>query len=400
MRERRPGQTDYAGVARLGVSRADPAADQRTMGLHKRLSAAVVGVLVASAITIAPFASATTTQTYSADTISAVRDESQWILGAQLADGAIANYTDKVAVWPYLANYAAIGLARATKVTGDPSYLSAAWRWLTWYQSHETSAGFVTDYTISTDGVEVSTGDMDSTDAYAGTFLYAVWTAYRVKNDRASLKRLAPGVNGAVRAIEATLDGDGLTWAKPSYHVKYLMDESEVFAGLRAASNILSTLGDKSGSSRTAAEASGVKAGVGGLWNPVLQAYDWAVHADGTHQVTTWSTFYPDALEQTWAVAYGLTDSARASQLIGTFTQLHPYWDQPASIWYSNGSPQPVNYWPVVGWALDAAGQSAAAATGAASIRSGALNAGRAWPYTPGISGQLGVLVSGGPDLP
>jgi len=31
------------------------------------------------------------------------------------------------------------------------------------------------------------------------------------------------------------MDADGLTWAKPSWHVKYLMDQAEVYAGLVAA---------------------------------------------------------------------------------------------------------------------------------------------------------------------
>ena len=349
------------------------------------------------AATAAP---AITVPTVDPATVSAVRAEADWALGAQLADGAIAHYTDKVAIWPYLANFTSAGLVRATTVTGDQRYVAAAWRWLTWYQAHEAATGFVTDYTISPDGVETSTGDMDSTDGYAGTFLYAAWLAYNATGDRAAAGRLLPGIRGAVRAIEATLDTDGLTWAKPAYHVKYLMDECEVYAGLRAASRLLSTFGDKTGSQKASSEAARVKSAVAGLWNAVGQSYDWAVHADGVHQTTSWSTLYPDALEQVWPVAFGLTDSVRGSLLVTTFTQTHPNWDKPADYDLSNGTMQRVNYWPVAGWAMAAAGRTEWAATGAANIRSAEINAGRAWPYTPASAGELAILLTGAPTLP
>ena len=74
--------------------------------------------------------------------------DADWILKSQLPDGAIANYVDRQAVWPYLSNFAAMGLARATGVTGDRKYLNAAWSWLAWYQAHQDAQGFVTDYTV------------------------------------------------------------------------------------------------------------------------------------------------------------------------------------------------------------------------------------------------------------
>jgi hypothetical protein len=338
--------------------------------------------------------------TYSPDVVSAVKAEADWTLGAQLADGAIAHYTDKVAIWPYIANFAAAGLVRAGTVTRDPRYTAAAWRWLSWYQAHENQQGFVTDYTVSVDGLEQSTGDMDSTDAYAGTFLYTTWLAYKTTGDIVSLRGLLAGVRGAVKAIGATTDADGLTWAKPAYHVKYLMDQAEVYAGLRAASRLLSAVGDAAGSRNANTQAARVKTAVAGLWNAARGSYDWAVHDTGARQTTDWSVLYPDALQQTWAAAFGLTDTTRASQLTSAFVQAHPNWAAPTSSDLTDGRLQAVGYWPVAGWAMDVAGKSEWASTGAASIRAGALSAGRAWPYTPASAGQLAVLLSGGPDLP
>ena len=324
--------------------------------------------------------------------------EADWILTAQLGDGAIAHYTDKVAIRPYLANYAALGLVRATQVTGDSRYLQSAWRWLFWYRDHENAGGYVTDYSIQ-NTEEVSTGTMDSTDAYAGTFLYAAWAAWNTGHDTAALTALRPGITGAIRAIESTLDTDGLTWATPTYHVKYLMDEAEVYVGLRSAAALTSTLTDKATASRMTLEAKRLKSAVGALWNTTTISYDWAVHDTGAHAVTNWSVFYPDALEQMWAVAFGLTD-LKSESITTRFGALHPYWDAPAATWTANGQTQTVEYWPVAGWAYAVAGSPAQASLGAASIQSAALAASRAWPYNPGIAGQLIALTSGGPSLP
>src|SRR5437588_379259 len=94
-----------------------------------------------------------------------------------------------------------------------------------------------------------------STDAYAGTFLYAAWAAWNTGHDTAALTALRPGITGAIRAIESTLDTDGLTWATPTYHVKYLMDEAEVYVGLRSAAALTSALTDKATVSRMTLEA-------------------------------------------------------------------------------------------------------------------------------------------------
>src|SRR6185436_18012015 len=95
-------------------------------------------------------------QTLSAD----VASDADWIMSARFPDGAIANYVDKQAVWPYLSNFAAMGLAKATTVTNNKNYVAASWTWLSWYQAHMDATGFVTDYRMS-NGVMTSTNDLD-----------------------------------------------------------------------------------------------------------------------------------------------------------------------------------------------------------------------------------------------
>ena len=117
---------------------------------------------------------------------------------------------------------------------------------------------------------------------------------------------LAAPADAAVRAIEATQDVDGLTWAKPTWEAKYAMDQAEAYAGLRAGAVLAAQLGLPALAERATGSADRLKAGFDALWDPATGAYIWAVHADGSHQGMDWTFFYPDAVSQAWAVAYGL----------------------------------------------------------------------------------------------
>jgi hypothetical protein len=323
-----------------------------------------------------------------------VRADADWILKAQFADGAIANYVDRKTVWPYLSNFAAMGLARATDVTRDTRYVKAAWRWLKWYQSRMDAQGFVNDYVMS-GGTLLSTGSMDSTDAYAGTFLLALLYTYRSNPDKTMLRTFRTGIAKAVGAIEATQQADGLTWAKPSWLVKYLMDQAETYAGLIAASDLAKVLGDTTLSQRAAKDATRMRNGVAATWNASRNAYDWAIFPSG-RTTTQWSILYSDSLQQAWAVAFGIVDSSRSNTLVARFAAVQPKWALPlATALFSGGQLANVGYWPAAGIAFSKVRNSAAPAA-VRSIRSAALTSGRAWPFTTGNAGQLIVFASFG----
>jgi hypothetical protein len=317
-----------------------------------------------------------------------IRSDVDWILGAQMADGAIAHQHDRVTVLPYLANFAAIGLARARKVTGDRRYGEA------WYQHHEDANGYVTDYVVR-NGTLHSTGDMDSTDAYAGTFLIAVRDAWRATKSRSHLRSVRPGVVGAVHAIESTQDGDGLTWAKPSWHVKYLMDQAETYAGLVSAVEIGRAVGERSLARRAARDAARLRVGADKLWNRATGAYDWALHQNTARRATDWSVLYPDAAAQAWVAALGLARGARAKALTARFERAQPQWADPSALARFDSGHRPIGYWAVAGWAV-ARVDAERASVAAAAIRSQALASNRRWPFTPADAGQLIVLGSGG----
>ena len=351
------------------------------------ISPALVAIFVAWTLSSA-------TPSASGAGVADVRADADWILKSQLPDGAIANYVDRQAVWPYLSNFAAMGLARATGVTGDRKYLNAAWWWLGWYQAHQDAQGFVTDYAI-VNGKTVTTGSMDSTDSYAGTFLLAVREAYRQRSEIEYVRALGTGIARAVTAIEATQQPDGLTWAKPAWRVKYLMDQAETYAGLLAAAELSRAVGNTTLANRATADAVRMRQGVANLWNATTASYDWALHDSGAHVVTRWSVLYSDSLQQAWAVAFGMVDAPRAGTLAGSFNAMQPNWAKPLATAIFDGGTQNVGYWPVAGLSLTLVG-NAAGALGATTIRTAALSSGRAWPFTTASAGQLILLSTSG----
>jgi hypothetical protein len=326
--------------------------------------------------------------------IATVRADAEWVLSGQCPDGAIANHPPYGTVQPYLGNFAALGLVRAAEVTGELRYATAAWKWLTWYQGHMDASGFIDDWTNS--GCRLRDASVrDSTDAPAGLFLLALLAAQRSYPRAPELPLFSAGITRALGAIEATQDADGLTWAKPGYPVKYLMDQSEAYAGLVAAGELGRALGNAGIVDRAAKDAARLRQGVEGLWDPAAGSYVWAVHSSGQRETANWSVLDPDALQQVWAVAFGLVGGDRGTRIMDHFLHEQPAWSKPATLARYQAGSKPTGYWAVAGWALLQTGSAAESQAAAGSIRAAALAAGRAWPFSSGDAGQLMLLESG-----
>lgn len=322
------------------------------------------------------------------------RSEADWILSAQLPNGAIATHADQTFVSPYLAAYAAQGLADATRITGDPRYAAAAWREVDWHASVMDANGYVTDYRI-VNGTLVSTGSQDSTDAYAGMFLVALDATYHAAPNVTQLRAIANQVRAAVSAVRSTQRSDGLTGAKPSYMVAYLMNQAEAFAGLTAAVRLAYTLGDRPLARDAKDAANLIKAGVDQLWNPTTGAYDWASHPDGVHQPTNWAQLYPDAVSQVWAVRFGVTRSDHASTVLQRFLATHPNASNPNAPDLVNGTVGPTGYWPGLALALRLVDPGAPSRY-LAGTRGWAATTARAWPYSVQIAADSIELIAAG----
>jgi len=368
--------------------------------------ASVGGISLAASVELlgATPAAAATVATPAAEAEAAAT--AAWIRSAQLTDGAIAVWPDTPElrlVWPYLANYAAMGLSRAAEMTGNLSDAAASWRYLDWYASEENSSGYVTDFNVVNGTTPVSTGTMDSTDAYAGTFLTAAWDTYVADPSSSELRVLAPGIKGALKAIESTQMADGLTGAKPDYMVAYLMDDAEVYGGLVSAERMAQALGDGPLTTEATHDATAMYAGWASMWDASTGSFNWAMNPDGVPQATDWQIMYPDGMEQAWAVLFGLASPAQSATIVSHLTAADATWDVPTALVTNrqNGDflTQPVGWWPLTGLAFAAEGDHALAAQGAAQISAAATAVGDAWPYTTGNAGQLILLLSGSPAV-
>jgi hypothetical protein len=358
-------------------------------------------VLAAVAVLSASLVNAESAQ---ADTRSNVRVDASFIQSLQLPDGAILADTARVLVDPYLGGYAAMGLARATRYTGDPQFLRSALRWLTWYQSHMDQAGVVHNYQV-VNGVMTMTEEEDSVDATSGIFLMALEEAYLASpapSRRSMLHGFDLGIHAAVHAIDSLRDSDGMTWAKPTWLVKYLMDNAEAYGGMRAAARLALPLVDPALLLEASTSAERAQAGMQSLWNPTTQAYDWALHASGYRQVTDWRNLYPDSVEQAWVVAYSVAGPTRSRQLMARFAQSQPNWDSPtamATFWDGTPYLHTVDFWPIAGWAFQIVGDEPRAVSGASHMREGAALIGWRPPFNSGVEGQMIVLESGARPL-
>jgi hypothetical protein len=360
---------------------------QRRFAVAPRATVAAVA-LVLTVVAAAPMAGAQTAP------VPVPSSEAEWILLAQGPEGAIASHTDRTFVDPYLASFGVGGLAAAARATGDPRYGDAAWRALEWYAANMDIRGYVTDFSVTPSGL-VSTGDQDSTDAYSGMFLIALEATKNAAPNPTRFAALAPKVRVAVDAIRSTQRADGLTGAKPTWMVAYLMNEGEAYAGLLAGARLASSLGDRTTARNASAAADRISRAVDRLWNASTGSYDWAVHPNGVRQPTNWAQLYPDAVSQVWAVRYGLVRRDRVAPLLRQFLATHPNAHDPNAVDLVDGQTRATGYWPGLAFGLRFV-DAGAPARFVAGTRAAAAASGLAWPYSVQIAGDVFRLATGG----
>ncbi len=251
------------------------------------------------------------------------------LAGQQRPDGGIFYTTTTIN--PYFANIAAIGA-----VHGGVDLINVQ-RWMQWYVARSTDAnpwslpGAITDYNVAPDGSLSSTGTADSVDAYAATFLSLAAAAWREGDGplRAYVTGLRSDIERIASTIDALSDADGLTWALPTYHVKYVMDNSEVYQGLVDLAFLRSqAFGDLAGSVRAAAHALRVQTSIQTqLWDPARGAFAVAVDSTGTK---TWPKAgdWQDGTAQLFPILHGVVTptSASAQTAYNRFSSAFPGW--------------------------------------------------------------------------
>lgn len=265
--------------------------------------------------------------------------EREWLASLQLENGAIPmTYLESgsLTVNPYFADFAALAL-----LGGGETYHGAVRDYILWHFGHLNTAeedyngldGTIYDYAVRLENGKLvdeqvvikSNGkpSYDSVDSYAATFLCVLAEYYGQTGDKALLQENAGDIQRIFTCLASLFDG-GLTWSKPDYRIKYLMDNCEVYEGLVAAERLF---GEALDAPELAAEAAALREGLAQaleeeMWRPEGGYYEAALGESGGSAYTfTWDSFYPCATAQLMMISCGLLepDSDRAVQLYNSF---------------------------------------------------------------------------------
>ncbi|HEV3250495.1 MAG TPA: hypothetical protein VGZ71_06060 [Puia sp.] len=259
-----------------------------------------------------------------------ISSECNFILAHQLSDGALTMSANRdiqgYKIVPYFSNIAAQALLENPTTVN----IIAVKKWMAWYMAHLNTDGSVYDYYASNytgDASLTSTGDFDSIDSYAATFLTLARKLCKVspsdKNWLISNYSVQLKLIGG--ALSLVADSDGLTIAKPSYPVKYTMDNSEVNEGLSdmvwLSENIFAKSDSVYWQNLLAANTRSIETD---LWDVPNQRY----FTNKGGPATNWTVFYADATCQLYPIWCGviLPGSVRAQSLWNAFNANYPDW--------------------------------------------------------------------------
>ena len=243
------------------------------------------------------------------------------IRACQLGNGAFVQVTPggnpKAPVWiaPYFADYAALALlaeyARA-KRTQD---LDRVTRWLEWCAAHQHRDGYWNDFEGTAEACR-DTGKVDAWDSSAALFLM-VAGRYRSAGGTPS-PAVMEASKKALACIGRVTDADGLTWAKPDYRMKFLMDNVEVRSGLRAASALFEAEGARDEAAHCRQQADRLSAKLQDFWRPDANRFAYVLRADGTFE-SGLDKAYPHGLAQLFGIAFVAPKAAAWRTVCETF---------------------------------------------------------------------------------
>lgn len=223
-------------------------------------------------------------------------------------------------VSPYFANLAVLGLLHAQA----PGALETGNRWIGWYVAHlnpqSAPDGVPFEHFYLADGTGETAcpkpGDHalcrynDATDSAAATFLSVVWAVEQSTGGHEPpavphLKQQTEAIAGVLLKLQRA---DGLCWAKADYHVKYLEDNCEVFAGLSDLAQLEregfhdSTMADRYQHAADRVRAAILKE----LYDSQAKLFRIAKFEDGRTTPVDLNTWYPDAQAQFWPILFGV----------------------------------------------------------------------------------------------
>lgn len=329
------------------------------------------------------------------DKTIARQGEESWIIQSQLPNGGIttypsptANYNNKRRIVPYFANLAAVAEVEGA-ADNNGQYLPNVKKWMDWYFAHFNwpdqwgMYGTVYDYDVDINGVETSLNDYDSADSYAATFLTLARKYYDATGDATYINAHNYELRVIGDIIVLLQQSDGLTWAKPNYFVKYLMDNSEGYRGLMDLSYLAQVvLGDQQLSDWYRNKAQLMINGIETvLWSSANKSYYIYKDYVGGKQAPNWSTFYPDAVAQLFPI-WNEVIAAGSTKAINIYTKFNSY-----QVGWPNLQKGDAFPWALVGYIARLMGDSNRQETFSSNARAKFIDQGRPWPWYVGEAG-------------
>ncbi|WP_138294860.1 MULTISPECIES: hypothetical protein [unclassified Clostridium] len=306
--------------------------------------AVVLAVLVIAAAVYFHLAGARKAELYAKQQYysALVQSEAAWLCEIQLENGALPfrGQTDGTAsVTPYFSDIAAWGLLKAEKYDAVKAYMQ--WHFAHLNTAREDKNGIAG--TIYNYEIEVAEGTVmgeqtdqsyDSVDSYAATFLTLVCAYVQSTGDQEFLRQHAQEFLAVLEAMESTIDRDGLSVTKPSYPVKYLMDNAEVYAALKSTAALLQKY-PLEGSPQILERINGRVAAMEDslenlLWNQQENRYEIGLDDKGEPlRFQGWHEFYPDATAQVFPILFGVIqpEDERAQALYEQFCTAYAWED-------------------------------------------------------------------------
>ncbi|MCA9071013.1 MAG: hypothetical protein KDA84_18930 [Planctomycetaceae bacterium] len=244
------------------------------------------------------------------------------IRDCQLPDGAFTmvneGKTPASPVWvaPYFVNHSMLALLAANDVHKNRADVARVGKWLGWSVKNQDPGGFWQDYT-GTIARYQGNGMVDAHDSSAAMFLL-VAERYQRSGGKVP-ETLRAAAKRSLKCIQNVTDTDGLTWAKPDYRVKYLMDNIEVYAGLVAAQGFFTKTGDAAEAKAAGDQAEKISKGLKAYWQAVYQSrFAWVQHANGQFEGGL-DKIYPHGLAQLFGVSFVSAVDAPFQEVVKTF---------------------------------------------------------------------------------
>ena len=272
--------------------------------------------------------------------------ETAWLASLQLENGAIPmTYAPdgEIKVNPYFADFAALAL-----LDKADTYSETVKKYMDWHFSHlnteETDHngvdGTIYDYIVTMENGKIADESIalykrknsyDSVDSYAATFLMVLNKYYNETGDSEYIVQHSSEIQRIINAM-FEMYHNGLTFAKPEWKVKYLMDNCEVYEGALAAAELFKNVLCKNDSSLEAVQKKCADMAVEiaetieeDFWKPVLGHYKVGayIYFGIPSDIFFWNKYYPCATAQLFPIIHGLIapNTERANKLYDRFCE-------------------------------------------------------------------------------